>query len=100
MDDIEPTLIPLENHQKIYIGTSVHATSISLLYRLGIKHIINTTTTKYHSNETAFGLFEVLHLNVKDHPKSDIKQHFGVANKFIEEALFDRSPVLVHCEGI
>lgn len=43
--------------------------------------------------------FEVLHIDIHDHPNVDISTHFDVAFEFIDKALADPSKaVLVHCE--
>ncbi len=80
----------------LYHGNLGHASNMTLLNELGIRHIINISDCEL--DKEIIDNFHVLWVNIYDELQVDIKQHFEQTNQFLHECKEKNEKVLVHCQ--
>jgi hypothetical protein len=80
----------------LYHGNLGHASNMTLLNELGIRHIINISDCEL--DKEIIDNFHVLWVNIYDELRVDIKQHFEQTNQFLHECKEKNEKVLVHCQ--
>lgn len=80
----------------LYHGDFEHASNISLLTRLGIRHIIDACDCKLA--EEVQRKFNVLWINVYDELGSNVRKYFDQTNEFLYRCRQKNEKVLVHCQ--
>jgi len=87
---------PVEILPRLYLGNKVDSSSINLLRKARISHILNVTPDLPNAFEDNF---KYLRLAVQDNWGGDLVSHFTEAYEFIDDAIKDDGYVLVHCLG-
>jgi len=80
----------------LYHGNLGHASNITLLNELGIRHIIDVCDCQL--DKEILENFHVLWINLYDELKVDIRKHFDETNQFLYECRQKNEKVLVNCQ--
>lgn len=89
---------PIEIVPRLYLGNKVDSSSINLLRKARISHILNVTPDLPNAFEESKD-FKYLRLAVQDNWGGDLVSHFSEAYEFIDGAIRGDGNVLVHCLG-
>lgn len=87
---------PVEILPRLFLGNKVDSSTMDLLRKARISHILNVTPDLPNAFEDHF---KYLRLAVQDNLGGDLVSHFGEAFDFIDDAIKDGGYVLVHCLG-
>ena len=82
--------------QFLYHVDVKHASNGALLEELNIQSIINMSDCQL--NSSSVDQRHVLWLNIEDDVYTDIDQHFGTTNRFLQSCRTQQKYVLVHCQ--
>ncbi|CAF3007016.1 unnamed protein product [Rotaria sp. Silwood2] len=80
----------------LYHGDIGHASNVSLLIKLGIRHIVNTCDESLKTEITHN--FNVLWISIDDDLRANINQYFQQTNDFLFSCKQKKEKVLVHCQ--
>jgi len=89
---------PIEIIPNLYLGNKMDASSLELLRKARITHILNVTPdlpNEFEGDDS----YQYLRLAVKDDWTGDLVSHFTHAFNFIDAAINENGHVLVHCVG-
>ncbi|MBN3319505.1 DUS7 phosphatase, partial [Atractosteus spatula] len=87
---------PVQILPNLYLGCAKHSADRDTLSKLGIRYILNVTPNLPNIFEKN-GDFRYKQIPISDHWSQNLSQFFPEAIQFIDEALSQRSGVLVHC---
>ncbi|XP_066922104.1 dual specificity protein phosphatase 6-like [Clytia hemisphaerica] len=87
---------PIEIVSNLFLGNKVDASSLDLLRKARITHILNVTPDLPNDFTEQY---QYLRLAVKDDWTGYLADHFAEAYDFIDKAIKENGRVLVHCVG-
>lgn len=89
---------PIEIVSRLYLGNKTDSSTVQLLRKARISHVLNVTPDLPNAFEDTRE-FKYLRLPVQDNWGGDLVSHFPEAFDFIDQALEEGGNVLVHCLG-
>lgn len=88
-----------EIYPNLFVGNGSAARNLEYLKLIGITHIINMAEGEVDTNADFYreDNIEYFGVSISDSPGTNIRNHFDVVTKFIENGLQGGGKVLVHC---
>ncbi|KAF2748543.1 phosphatases II, partial [Sporormia fimetaria CBS 119925] len=85
-------------HHALYIGGLYALYQTDLIRRARITHVLSVIDYDPQlSTNPQFNHLKQLHINVEDHPNTNLLAHFARTCEFIDSALRDGGSVFIHC---